>query len=246
MISLRYILAHQQEYTTKSIHKCRLHGDIIFECEQFETFITVVTALQISSECMVTIFEDILWTSPSGRSDLFIRNNFIEGTDFLEHTTELSLIKNPTFTFFGKPAVMHRSLGFFSDESKGYKYSGQITPVQPLTPKLRQLLTNVNSRLGVCFNAILVTVYADQNDYISRHSDDETSLAGDTVAAISFGGSRIFRIRNKSTQQICYDLKTEHGQLIVMRGDFQKEFTHEIVKGKDGVRVSYTFRRHIS
>jgi alkylated DNA repair dioxygenase AlkB len=142
---------------------------------------------------------------------------------------------------------MHRSIGFFSNESKGYKYSGQIAVSQPLTPELSYLIKLVGDQLGTKFNAVLVTIYHDASDYISAHYDDESALAvGGVVAAISFGATRTFRIRDR-TKKIVLDVKTQNGQLLAMTGKFQDEFTHEIPKGKcDGPRISYTFRYHTS
>jgi len=64
---------------------------------------------------------------------------------------------------------------------------------------------------------------------------------------LRYGAVRKFRIRNKETGKIVLDHDHEPYSLIVMDGDFQKEFTHEIPqqkKIKDG-RVSLTFRYHI-
>jgi alkylated DNA repair dioxygenase AlkB len=43
-----------------------------------------------------------------------------------------------------------------------------------------------------------------------------------------------------------FDIPTGHGQLLIMGGDFQSHFTHEIPKekNKDGLRASLTFRHH--
>ena len=37
---------------------------------------------------------------------------------------------------------------FFSNESKGYKYSGQISKSKPMTESLEKLLSYVNSTCG--------------------------------------------------------------------------------------------------
>lgn len=85
--------------------------------------------------------------------------------------------------------------------------------------------------------------------YIGKHSDDERQLVENSVIfSASFGQTRIFRIRNKKDKTIVQDIKLEDRTFVVMCGDMQKEFTHEIpkVSGKQGERlrprINVTFR----
>lgn len=157
------------------------------------------------------------------------------------------LIVNPQIVLYGRPATQHRSIGFFSNESKGYKYSNQIAKSIKLEGKLAELLTYVNETLGSEYNAILVNRYSDGTDWIGPHSDDESALDKAGVASISLGAQRKFRIRSKKSKNIEYDHTTNDGELLLMFGDFQKEFTHEIPQEKKikDVRYSFTFRRHL-
>lgn len=159
----------------------------------------------------------------------------------------LELVHYPPIKVFGKEGIQHRDVGFFSDESKGYRYSGQIITSKPLKKcPGYTIMDDVNEDLGTSFNGILVNRYANGDDYIGAHSDDESALSGNMVAGLSFGATRKFRIRDKKTGHIVLDYKWEHGTLIVMKGDFQKEFTHEIpVQRKVELpRISLTFRKH--
>ncbi len=108
----------------------------------------------------------------------------------------------------------------------------------------------VNIKLSTDFNGILINLYNGGNDYIGKHSDNEKELSSSgTVAAISIGKERVFRIRNKvkgGTGKIIADIRTTNGQLLVMDGKFQLEYTHEVPKDiSTGIRVSITFRRHL-
>jgi len=161
---------------------------------------------------------------------------------------ELKLIKNPKIKIYGKEATMHRSVGFFSDESEGYRYSGQLAKSQPLPNFLKRLLVRVNTKYDTNFNGILINRYEDSSDYIGPHSDDEKALGGGKiVVGISLGAERIMRFRNKSDKKIVYDMKMSDGCIFAMRGEFQSEYTHEVPKiSKDiGLRISLTFRRHL-
>jgi len=185
-----------------------------------------------------------------------------EANNWLQYVQELPLIKYPKGKIFGKEITFHRSIGFFSDTSRGYKFSGQIIKTGNFTPKLKDLINSINKQYNTDFNGILINIYYTGEDYISAHSDDEKELdASNQVIAISLGQSRTFRIRpkktleepinstiecNKKMKNQVYDICTEHGQLLIMGGNFQKEFTHEIPieKNKNNIRASLTFRHH--
>ena len=156
------------------------------------------------------------------------------------------LIVNPGIVVFDKPCIQHRSIGFFSDESRGYYYSNKLAPSIGLTPYLKKLLEAVNKYFSGNYNGILVNRYADGNDYIGSHSDDESNLGNSGVIAISYGAERNFRIRDKVTKKIVENIPTKSNSIIQMAGDFQKEFKHEIPIQKKilGERYSFTFRYH--
>ena len=157
------------------------------------------------------------------------------------------LLENPKIRIFGKECMQHRSIGFFSNESIGYHYSGQLAKSRVLTPSLEILLKIINILYKSDFNGILINKYKDGRDSIGKHSDDEKGLSNVGVVAISCGAIRKFRIRDKKTNKIIQDIPTVSYELIHMGGDFQKEFTHEIPeekKIKEG-RISFTFRKHL-
>lgn len=157
------------------------------------------------------------------------------------------LIENLEIIIYGKVCHQHRNIGFFSDKSKGYKYSNNIVHAKPLDTNLEKLLRWVNYNTNSDYNGILVNKYKDGVDYIGKHSDDEKELdRNGGVTAISFGQSRKFRVREKSTGKIVVDHLTGHCELMQMLGHFQKEFTHEIPIEKKikKPRYSFTFRSH--
>ena len=155
------------------------------------------------------------------------------------------IINPPLGKMFGKQCFMRRGVGFYSHESIGYYYSGQLSASKPMTPALLALLTLVNSIFGTEYNGILVNKYANGKDYISPHSDDETNLDNSGVVAISWGETRKLRIRKKGTKGY-RDFPMTSGSMLQMGGDFQKEFTHEIPVEStiEKMRISFTFRKH--
>ena len=156
---------------------------------------------------------------------------------------------NPEIIIFGKKCKQHRSVGFYSDISRGYNYSTSKTSAKKMHPCLRELLIYVNDKFNYDFNGILINKYLNGLDYIGKHSDDERNLDKTVgVVALSYGATRKFRIRNKFTNKIVIDLLSEKNKIIQMTGDFQNEFTHEIPIEKNikDIRYSFTFRKHIN
>ena len=185
------------------------------------------------------------------------QNSFLSTID-LEQSQDLirscideiqnQLLEYPPILVYGKQCKQNRSIGFFSDTSIGYFYSRQLCESKPLTNNLKLLLEKVNQIFDSDFNGILVNKYLNGEDYIGKHSDDETGLDAVGVVSLSYGAVRKFRIREKESGKKVIDIPTLPYHLIHMGGDFQKEFTHEIPvekKVKD-VRYSFTFRKHIT
>ena len=184
----------------------------------------------------------------------------IDGTAFLDkgNFADTALLKRciididpqleerPEIILFGKKCKQQRNVGFFSNESIGYKYSKKMMDSKPLSQSMSELLFIINMAIGAEFNGILVNKYMDGNDYISAHSDDEAGLDSVGVVSICYGSERIFRIRNKATKEIMCDESTTHCSILHMGGNFQKLYTHEIPIQKKikEPRISFTFRKH--
>jgi alkylated DNA repair dioxygenase AlkB len=86
------------------------------------------------------------------------------------------LEQKPEVIVYGKKCKQNRNVGFFSEESIGYKYSNNLMKSQPLGDKMSELLATVNNTVDSNFNGVLVNEYKHGKDYIGDHSDDETGL----------------------------------------------------------------------
>jgi len=157
------------------------------------------------------------------------------------------LIVRPKITIFGRECCQNRDVGFFSNESIGYKYSNQIMSSQELSENMILLLEFINYEYKSNYNGILINMYKSGEQSIGAHSDDETTLDKNGVIALSYGAERKFRIRDKKTKKIYMDIPLEHLSIIQMGGQFQKEFTHEVPVEKKvkECRISFTFRKHL-
>jgi len=189
--------------------------------------------------------DDLMIVKNVGSKKLFDYVKSLEVSDIVKETPHI--LQNPQVIVYGRICKQNRNVGFFSDFSKGYKYSGQIMKSQKLTPIFKRLLEDVNKRFETNFNGILINHYEDGSDYIGKHRDDESGLDPNknAIASISFGSERKFRIRNNEGS-IIKDIDTENGMFMMMLGDFQKKYTHEIPIQKKikEPRWSLTFRYH--
>ena len=183
-------------------------------------------------------------------SSLWCIPNFPVSDELETSLTTLPLLEKPTILVVGKEVHQQRDVGFFSDTSEGYYYSKKLMKSQPLTPELRDIMQSVNEELGTEFNGILVNRYNSGADYIGAHSDSESGLDPNnkTVASLSFGATRIFRISRTEDKKKIKVVDYEHTPytLLVMDGEFQSEFKHEIPKQLriKQARISLTFRTH--
>lgn len=179
----------------------------------------------------------------------FLKNEIFGNIELLEECVEYTrdkLIEYPQIKVYNKVCRQRRCVGFFSNDSIGYRYSGQLAKSKQLNECLVTLLDTVNEKYNTDYNGILVNLYKTGEDYISAHSDDETNLDNSGVVAISYGATRKFRIREKKTREIVSDIPLTSGSIIQMGGEFQREFLHEvpIERRVKQERISFTFRKH--
>ncbi len=140
-----------------------------------------------------------------------------------------------------------RLVSWHGDSGVTYRYSGINHPAKDWT----QPLLEVRGRLQAGFpnlplNGVLLNRYRSGQDSIGRHADQEDDLVvGAPIIGISLGQPRTIRFRplgGTAKQEI--KLSLADGSLLLMFGDCQKTWTHEIKKepGLDGERISLTFR----
>jgi alkylated DNA repair dioxygenase AlkB len=93
------------------------------------------------------------------------------------------------------------------------------------------------------YNAVLCNLYRDGNDSVGLHADAEPEM-GPVIASISLGAGRLFGLKREN-RSIAFSERLLHGSLLVMAGDTQKLFKHEVPKerGVTQPRINLTFRR---
>lgn len=178
-----------------------------------------------------------------------IKENFIETTkEEFDELWSLHPEKRHQFKMFGKLCTMWRYQDLYSDKDRVYKFSNTKHDSKKIEdPILRRALTQIqdltkNEDDAPEYNSIYVNWY-EPNDYIGPHKDNEKGLnKGAPIYSISLGETRTFRIINEADKSKT-SIELNDGSLIVMGGDFQKEFKHEVPKGPyKGKRINLTVR----
>lgn len=135
------------------------------------------------------------------------------------------------------------------------RYNCAPRPIPKCLDSLREI---TEGSTGQTFNFCLVNYYANGNDSISFHSDDERFLGKDpAIASFTFGAKRDFLMKHKpiapsttaSSMPEPKPLKLPlgSGDMILMRGPTQSMWLHSIPKRRGGEsdkgRINITFRK---
>lgn len=151
-----------------------------------------------------------------------------------------------SITLFGKTYKQPRLTALYSDCSKSYSYSGITMYPNSFTKLLKDIKLKVETQTKTTFNSVLLNLYRDGNDSNGWHSDNEKELGQNPViASITFGDERPFHYKHKTLQNQRYKLLLQHRSLLVMKGEMQHYWLHQIAKTKKkiGERINLTFRQ---
>ncbi|MBS3823995.1 MAG: alpha-ketoglutarate-dependent dioxygenase AlkB [Wenzhouxiangellaceae bacterium] len=151
-----------------------------------------------------------------------------------------------TIRMFGREVMQPRKIAFQGDPEIAYSYSGSLWEAAPWQRDVAALRRALEAQTGENFNCVLLNLYRNGRDSMGWHSDDEPELGRDPViASVSLGAERRFVLRRKSDGRCRFELAPAHGSLILMRGDMQAHWQHQVPKTARAVgpRVNLTFRR---
>ncbi|KAF9455388.1 hypothetical protein BDZ94DRAFT_1230930 [Collybia nuda] len=182
----------------------------------------------------------------------------------------------PKLKVYGKEVTQSRKIAAYATEPKlTLKYSGQLVNMYyEYPPLLRHIQNEVEKKLGVKFNHVMLNLYEDGQIYIGNHRDN---IENRVIASVSLGAPRTFIMTHNSAKPARASAPKaratrkkgaggapddddvpsdplpipkkrwtlDSGSLVVMQGDTQKYWKHEIPKEpkvKEG-RISLTFRQ---
>jgi alkylated DNA repair dioxygenase AlkB len=147
---------------------------------------------------------------------------------------------------FDKTTNIPRLTAWYGDDEKPYTYSGIEMQPSPWTERLLVIKTRVESLSETTFNSVLLNQYRDGSDSVAWHADNEPELGPvPVIGSVSFGATRDFQFRSNdpSGEGVTTTIELRHGDVLVMGGDTQKFWNHQIPKRANAsTRINLTFR----
>lgn len=150
-----------------------------------------------------------------------------------------------TITVYGKSHPQPRLTALFGNEGKPYSYSNIIMQPHFWTPLTIFIKEKVEELVHEKFTTVLLNLYRDGKDSNGWHADSEKELGRNPViASLSFGAIRPFHLKHNSIENQRLKIDLNHGSLLIMKGETQHFWKHQIAKTAKpiGERINLTFR----
>jgi alkylated DNA repair dioxygenase AlkB len=149
-------------------------------------------------------------------------------------------------TVFGKTYKQPRLTALFGETNQTYSYSNITMHPEAFTKDLLDIKSKVEKFSGETFNTLLINLYRDGSDSNGWHADNEKELGKNPIiASVSFGEERPFHFKHRTIKDERHKIILEHGSLLLMKGEMQHYWLHQIAKTKRHIqpRINLTFRR---
>jgi len=178
---------------------------------------------------------------------LYIPNFFTkeDSDNYLKSLKNEIAWKQESMNMYGKNVNFPRLTAWYGDNDKPYSFSGITLQPEPWAGVLEQIKVKVEQKTKEEFNSVLLNQYRNGDDSISWHTDAERELGENpTIASVTFGEARVFQMRHIETKEKV-SLELEHGSLLIMQGELQHYWQHQIPKTKKDkdIRINLTFRK---
>lgn len=192
-------------------------------------------------------------------AEVYYQPDFIDRSLAEEWRSQLDRLPEwyrPKLKVYGREITQSREIAAYATAPGLHlKYSGHPvelhSPFPPLLDHIASLISS-DECLGkeVRFNHCMLNRYDDGSVYIGRHSDN---IENKVIVTVSLGADRSWIMQRKATKRAEAHGKEQTrkrwtlagGSLLVMQGQTQKFYTHEIPKELKikGPRISITFRQ---
>lgn len=143
---------------------------------------------------------------------------------------------------YDKTVTVPRMIAWYEDKDN----PGAEPDALDWTPDLLEIRETVERQTGYHFNSVLLNLYRDGSDGVSWHSDrQETIGQNPVIASVTFGETRMFRLRHKyQKEKLQVEIPLHHGSLLLMAGTTNSFWQHEVPKTARKVlpRINLTFR----
>jgi alkylated DNA repair dioxygenase AlkB len=147
-----------------------------------------------------------------------------------------------------------RDEAYYGDPGTNYVYSRREYKPLAWIPELVALKARVEAATPpeayanvnlpkLPYNAVLCNLYRNGDDSVGLHADAEPEM-GPVIASVSLGVERLFRLKGQNGS-VAFAERLPHGSLLIMAGQTQKNFKHEVPKEPaiTDPRINLTFRR---
>ena len=164
-------------------------------------------------------------------------------TDAFQVAWDLHPKIRPSIRIHGRQVQVPRWHQAYGED---YRFSGQISPAEPVPPHVAPLLGWTRQQVHPELNAIMVNWYEGPGHYIGPHHDTTLRmLPGAPIVTISFGEERLFRLsRGAGQARQTRDFPARDGMVFVIPRDTNDVWKHSVPKSArySGRRISVTFR----
>ncbi|WP_339716244.1 alpha-ketoglutarate-dependent dioxygenase AlkB [uncultured Kriegella sp.] len=168
-----------------------------------------------------------------------------EATQYFERLRKTVTWQQDDIKVFGKTYAQPRLTALYGESNKPYSYSNIVMQPQEFTPVLMKLKQKVDVLCAIKFTTCLLNLYRTGKDSNGWHADNEKELGENpTIASVSLGQERYFHLKHRNNGSLKHKLLLQHGSLLIMAGQTQQNWLHQIPKTTKPVqeRINLTFR----
>ena len=148
-------------------------------------------------------------------------------------------------TVFNKVYNQPRLTALYGNEGKPYSYSNIVMHPHKWNAPTLFIKNEIENYCKINFTTVLLNLYRDGKDSNGWHADNEKELGKNPIiASVSLGAERIFQLKHISLKEAQLKINLEHGSLLIMKGETQHFWKHQIPKTSKivGPRINLTFR----
>ena len=132
---------------------------------------------------------------------------------------------------YGKIHPQPRLTSLFGNEGKPYSYSNIVMKPHAWNELLIPIKEKIELACNEKFTTVLLNLYRNGRDSNGWHADNEKELGKNPViASLSFGEERSFHLQYNLDKSIKQKIVLQHGSLLIMKGETQHYWKHQILK----------------
>lgn len=170
---------------------------------------------------------------------LFYLPNFMKLSQLEKLVNEIPWRQNE-IKIYGKTHLEPRLTAWFGPK---YKYSSVVWEESEMPEFIQDWNKELSNLCNFEFNAVLINYYRNGQDAMGWHRDNEKELDSSCIASLSFGASRVFKVRHKLNRET-HSIPLEDKSLLVMK-NMQSHWEHCLPRSLKihQERINLTFRR---